>query len=340
VAYHNAFLNLGERVRAKNKSFRAQSAMLVTRDSSVTSGDSTFTADVAQGTVSSTDSTIGMDYEVLFFKNPALQNGAVYKLRMFNRTASTISGLDYGVVADIDVGDDAGANYGRGNATKGWIGGVGGDNSSGVFVPDNNFMSVFYLPPSGGCEKDGGAAAQVLANNDYVVPSARYRPDSLYTLFNFFGGLGTWGANVHIDTGQTSDDISVMMVNAHNQSLTAAGSIEWGYGFAVSTIGISDMETTIDALRFAANSACVLGCPVALTGDVNVSGNITSADIIGLVNFVFKGGNAPLPCTASGDVNCSGTVTSADIIGLVNFVFKGGSPPCDACTKLNSFPDC
>lgn len=74
-------------------------------------------------------------------------------------------------------------------------------------------------------------------------------------------------------------------------------------------------------------------CPIALTGDVNVNGTITSADIINLVNYVFKGGPPPLPCVAAGDVNCNGAVTSADIINLVNYVFKGGPPPCDGCTS-------
>lgn len=74
-------------------------------------------------------------------------------------------------------------------------------------------------------------------------------------------------------------------------------------------------------------------CPIAITGDINVSGAITSADIILEVNFCFKGGAPPQPCVAAGDVNCSGTVTSADIIFLVNFVFKGGPAPCDGCTS-------
>lgn len=62
-------------------------------------------------------------------------------------------------------------------------------------------------------------------------------------------------------------------------------------------------------------------------GDVNQSGTITSADIIYLVNYVFKGGPAPLPSPIEGDVTCNGTVSSADIISLVNYVFKGGPPP-------------
>jgi hypothetical protein len=74
-------------------------------------------------------------------------------------------------------------------------------------------------------------------------------------------------------------------------------------------------------------------CPIAMTGDVNVSGTLTSADIIYMVNFVFKGGPDPLPCSATADVNCSGSVTSADVIYMVNHVFKGGIAPCDACTS-------
>lgn len=72
-------------------------------------------------------------------------------------------------------------------------------------------------------------------------------------------------------------------------------------------------------------------CPILMTGDVNLSASITSADIIYLVNFVFKGDVAPLPCAASGDVNLNGSVTSADIIYLVGYVFKGGPPPGNVC---------
>ena len=72
-------------------------------------------------------------------------------------------------------------------------------------------------------------------------------------------------------------------------------------------------------------------CLIQLPGDVNVSGSVTSADIIQLVGYIFKGGAPPLPCVANGDVNCDGSVTSADIIWLVGFVFKGGAPPCDIC---------
>jgi len=63
-------------------------------------------------------------------------------------------------------------------------------------------------------------------------------------------------------------------------------------------------------------------------GDANNDGVHTSADIIYLVNYVFKGGPAPLPVAQVGNVNCDLQITSADIIYMVNFVFKGGPAPC------------
>jgi hypothetical protein len=88
-----------------------------------------------------------------------------------------------------------------------------------------------------------------------------------------------------------------------------------------------------------AGDACDL-CPIDNTGDVNTTGTLTSQDIIGLVNFIFKSGATPQPCAAAGDVNCDARVTSADIIYLVNHIFKGAPAPCDACSVLSGAWTC
>lgn len=87
---------------------------------------------------------------------------------------------------------------------------------------------------------------------------------------------------------------------------------------------------------FAAWEPNISACPVLRTGDVNLSGAITSADIIVLVGYVFKGQAEPQPCPAAGDVNFSGTVTSSDIIFVVNHAFKGAEPPVDVCPLILS----
>jgi hypothetical protein len=64
-------------------------------------------------------------------------------------------------------------------------------------------------------------------------------------------------------------------------------------------------------------------------GDGDQSDNLTAADLILLVNYIFKAGPEPQPCVAVGDINCDGSATSSDIILLVNHVFKSMPPPCD-----------
>jgi len=64
-----------------------------------------------------------------------------------------------------------------------------------------------------------------------------------------------------------------------------------------------------------------------LCGDVNKDGVINSADVVYLINYLFKGGTAPDPIQ-TGDVNLDGVVNSADVVYLINYLFKGGPPPC------------
>lgn len=58
-------------------------------------------------------------------------------------------------------------------------------------------------------------------------------------------------------------------------------------------------------------------------GDVNLTRAVESADIIFLVNYIFKG-FAPPSFLTLGDVNRSCTIGASDVIALVNFVFKSG----------------
>lgn len=61
-------------------------------------------------------------------------------------------------------------------------------------------------------------------------------------------------------------------------------------------------------------------------GDANSDGSYSAADVIWLVNYIFRSGPPPTPLE-QGDCNCDGQYNSADLIYLVNFIFKGGPPP-------------
>jgi len=63
-------------------------------------------------------------------------------------------------------------------------------------------------------------------------------------------------------------------------------------------------------------------------GDATGDKLISLADIIGLVNYLFKG----MPISGSpayGDCNCDGKLSLADAIYLVNYIFKSGPLPCE-----------
>jgi len=72
-----------------------------------------------------------------------------------------------------------------------------------------------------------------------------------------------------------------------------------------------------------------------IRGDVNGDGIINSADIVYLINYLFKDGPEPDPLWA-GDCNCDGVINSADVVYLINYLFKGGPPPCSKRTKKYS----
>lgn len=90
--------------------------------------------------------------------------------------------------------------------------------------------------------------------------------------------------------------------------------------------------TTVDKGGLEAASA-TWHLQTLMPGDANFDGMITSADVIFVVNYVFKGGPAPDPVRVA-DADASCTVTSADIIALVNFVFRSGQPPQPGCDPV------
>jgi hypothetical protein len=67
-----------------------------------------------------------------------------------------------------------------------------------------------------------------------------------------------------------------------------------------------------------------------LSGDVNGSLGVDLADIVVLVNFVFKAGSLSAPGCAA-DVNGDDEVTGSDIVTVVNFVFKAGPALGSSC---------
>jgi len=65
-------------------------------------------------------------------------------------------------------------------------------------------------------------------------------------------------------------------------------------------------------------------------GDVNGSGGINIADVVYLVNYLYRSGPAPDPLCI-GDIDGVSGVEMGDIVLLVNYIFKEGPPPNEPC---------
>ena len=63
-----------------------------------------------------------------------------------------------------------------------------------------------------------------------------------------------------------------------------------------------------------------------MAGDANGDEAIDVADVVYIVNFLYKGEAAPSPYLA-GDANCDGEVDLADVVYLINYLYRGGDPP-------------
>jgi hypothetical protein len=71
--------------------------------------------------------------------------------------------------------------------------------------------------------------------------------------------------------------------------------------------------------------------PGPLCGDVNNDGVIDLGDIVYLINYLFKGGPAPIQELCVGDCNHDDVVDLGDVVYLINYLFRGGPAPSGCC---------
>lgn len=64
-----------------------------------------------------------------------------------------------------------------------------------------------------------------------------------------------------------------------------------------------------------------------MCGDANGDGNVGIGDAVYIVNYVFRGGPAPIPLEA-GDANGNGEIGIGDAVYIVTYIFRGGPAPC------------
>lgn len=74
-----------------------------------------------------------------------------------------------------------------------------------------------------------------------------------------------------------------------------------------------------------------LNLAIYTCGDCNSDGVIDVGDVVYLINYLFKGGDEPVPMLCVGDCNSDTIVNVGDVVHLINYLFKGGPEPEGCC---------
>lgn len=67
-----------------------------------------------------------------------------------------------------------------------------------------------------------------------------------------------------------------------------------------------------------------------VAGDADGSSNVSIADAVFMINYIFASGPPPTQLVA-GDADCSGSLSIADAVVVINFIFADGPAPCGGC---------
>jgi hypothetical protein len=67
-------------------------------------------------------------------------------------------------------------------------------------------------------------------------------------------------------------------------------------------------------------------------GDANRDGTTNVGDVVYIINYVFKGGDAPI-CPKEGDPNSDCSINVGDAVFLISYIFKQGDTPECGCAN-------
>jgi hypothetical protein len=181
------------------------------------------------------------------------------------------------------------------------------NNSSSVFsVVDTGTTGLGYVVesakgvyPVGYNGASSGKPASVVVSSDYDFTAS---PDGVQWTWSAHGVSGLQIDSLSISTEVS--DTSLFGVT-HTTMCGDNGAKNEPISFT-----ILDIEVT----------------PSFIRGDANGDGVIELGDVVYIINYVYRGGDPPIPMEA-GDCTCDGIVELGDIVYLINYLYRGGPPP-------------
>ncbi len=192
---------------------------------------------------------------------------------------------------------------------------IGQHFASGADYPQVEMMTYHYTLPDSG--NFSSAPPEPYGSNYIVVENLNGYEGML--VFDFAGlSATTWGVGVIWDFGggQYKDTIVVPMPVGSGK---------------ISIPKFQDVLRVIFVPGVAAHFGTAFNYTYHLywrvAGDINGDNNVSIADAVFMINWIFAYQPGPNPISA-GDVNCDGSSSIADAVHIINFIFGGGSPPC------------
>ena len=124
---------------------------------------------------------------------------------------------------------------------------------------------------------------------------------------------GNYGGNIADQTG----------VNGNISECPLFCDFSEGHFYISETSPCAPAHNSCGVLMGAWDTGCDYVC-----ADATTDGHIDVADVVFLLNYLYRGDVPPEPIQA-GDVDCNGTIDVADVVYLLNYLYRGGPPPCD-----------
>jgi hypothetical protein len=256
-----------------------------------------------------------------------INSAVLHEFKVENVGASPILGISQGLFHDFDVNRHGGYNLGGGDST---VNTIWQDDTAGAVM-------VTLVPETPGLISPNGTLGE---QNSYLYNEVPGPYDSLYALMN----VANWSLP---NTAPPTFDWSVLLVQPKYDLAPSASMLNsyfmWGYEGLPDDSAVGNTKMKKDARH---KLFYMLKWKGFYRGDVNCDGKLDVADVIYMINYLFKGGPKPKPMVNQGDVNNDGKTDVADVIYIINYLFKGGPAPLDkdrfmagAVARLGLFGD-
>jgi hypothetical protein len=160
------------------------------------------------------------------------------------------------------------------------------------------------------------AVKQIGLTKDSLIYIFKYTEvssvDENLTIYSNPGGCVDWQATSNVPwltpipaSGTTTQDIKIR---------SNAVGLTWGRHEGKITYSASG----------SANKEVKVVLWVYAFGDANADGRIDISDVVYLQEYIFSGGQAPIPVLYAGDTDCSHNVDITDVVWLMEYIFGGG----------------